>query len=47
VKQKKKRGKIGKKHLSVRYVNDIFGLDFKIKDNDIADSICLASSYFI
>lgn len=41
VKKKKKRGKVTRKHLSVRMVNDIFGLSLKIKDNDIADAILL------
>ena len=37
----KRRGKITRKHLSVRWVNDKFGLKLKLKDNDIADSIAL------
>lgn len=47
-KQKKKlsgglaRGKIGKKHLSVWWCNQTFGLKLKLKDNDMADAICLA-----
>lgn len=40
----KKRGKITKKHLSVRLVNEMFGLSLKIKDNDIADAICLGKA---
>ena len=39
------RGKINKKHLAVRYVNAQFGLKFKMKDNDIADAICLGTAY--
>jgi hypothetical protein len=39
------KGKITKKHLSVRWVNENYNLDFKIKDNDIADAICLGSAY--
>jgi hypothetical protein len=39
------KGKITKKHLSVRWVNETYGLDFRIKDNDIADAICLGSAY--
>lgn len=39
------RGKITKKHLSVKFVNETFNTSFKLKDNDIADSICLALSY--
>lgn len=34
-------GKISTKHLSVNFVNEMFNLKFKHKDNDIADSICL------
>lgn len=40
-----KRGKITKKHLSVRHVNDNYKLKLKLKDNDIADSICLVEGY--
>lgn len=36
------RGKITRKHLSVRLVNDIMKLELKLKDDDIADAICLA-----
>lgn len=38
-------GKITKKHLAVRYINSTFNLDFKIKDNDIAEAICLGVAY--
>lgn len=41
------KGKIDKKHLSVRYVNDHFGLNLKLKDNDEADAICLGVAYFL
>lgn len=37
----KSHGKVTFKHLSVQYVNKEFKLEFKLKDNDIADSICL------
>jgi len=40
----KSRGKITRKHLSVRYVNENFGLAFGLKDNDIADAICLGAA---
>lgn len=40
------KGKISKKHLSVRMVNELYNLSFKLKHNDIADSILLANSYF-
>jgi len=39
--QGKKRGKVTKKHLSVRMANALCGLDLILKHNDIADSICL------
>jgi hypothetical protein len=39
------RGKVGWKHLSVRYVNEKYGTKFLMKDNDITDSICLALAY--
>jgi hypothetical protein len=39
------KGKIGWKHLSVRYANEHFGLKLKQKENDEADAICLASAF--
>ena len=39
------KGKITKKHLSVAYANSTYGLNLKIKDNDIADAICLGTAY--
>ena len=39
------RGKINKKHLALRYVNETFGLSLKVKDNDAADAICLVAAY--
>lgn len=47
VKQGLKRGKITKKHLSVRLVNKMFNLKLKLKDNDIADSIALGYAFNI
>jgi Holliday junction resolvasome RuvABC endonuclease subunit len=44
VKKKERRGKITSKHLSVRWVNSTFNLNLKLKDNDIADAICIAYS---
>lgn len=44
--QGKKRGRITKKHLSVRMANDLYGLKLKIKDNDIADAICLGRAFY-
>lgn len=38
-------GKINKKHLSVRHVNQKFRLNLRIKDNDIADAINLNLAY--
>jgi Holliday junction resolvasome RuvABC endonuclease subunit len=39
------KGKIGKKHLSVRWVNETYGLDLKMKDNDSADAISLGTAF--
>jgi hypothetical protein len=39
------KGRVTNKHLSVRYVNDRFGLNFKLKDNDTADAICIGAAY--
>ncbi len=51
VKKGKKRGKITKKHLSVRLVNDLFKdklrAPLKLKDNDISDAILLGYSKWI
>lgn len=41
------RGKINKKHVALRYVNATFGLDLKMKDNDIADAICQGTAFFL
>jgi Holliday junction resolvasome RuvABC endonuclease subunit len=38
----KASGKITKKHLSVAWVNQKFGLHLKLKDNDAADAISMA-----
>lgn len=43
----KRKGKLTKKHLAVNWANDKYGLSLKLKDNDIADAICLGASYFI
>jgi Holliday junction resolvasome RuvABC endonuclease subunit len=40
------RGKVNKKHVALRYVNETYGLKLKVKDNDSADAICLATAYF-
>ena len=39
------KGKITKKHLALRFVLEHHGLAFKMKDNDIADAICLGHAY--
>lgn len=39
------KGKVTAKHRSVRYVNEKFNLNFKIKDNDITDCISLTEAY--
>lgn len=37
------RGKITTKHLAVRWANEKYGLELKLKDNDIADAIAVAT----
>lgn len=39
------RGKWNKKMLAVGYVNENYGLDFKLKDNDKAEAICLVVAF--
>jgi hypothetical protein len=39
------RGKVTKKHLAVKYVNDTYNLSLKMVENDSADAICLATAY--
>lgn len=41
----KKRGRIGKKHLSVAMVNEKFSKTLKLKDNDEADAILLGLAF--
>jgi|ERR1700690_96087 len=43
----KKRGKIGKKHLSVNMTNEKFGLTLKLKDNDQSDACLLGLAYCV
>ena len=38
------RGRKGKKHLAVEFANTTYGLQLKMKDNDIADAICLGAA---
>lgn len=46
IKKLGKRGKLTKKHLSVRMANDMFPhLNLKIKDNDQSDAILLGVAY--
>lgn len=47
VTQGKKRGKVNRKHLALRYVEDTFGLKLKVYQNDIADAICLNKAWWI
>lgn len=39
------KGKVGKKHLSVRWANETYGLELKMKDNDSADAISLGTAF--
>jgi hypothetical protein len=39
------RGITNKKHVAVRYVNETYGLNLLVRDNDIADAICLGTAY--
>ncbi|GAC1694086.1 MAG: hypothetical protein NVS9B9_16510 [Ktedonobacteraceae bacterium] len=39
------RGRFGKKHVALRYVNETFGFSLKVKDDDIADAICLGLGF--
>jgi hypothetical protein len=43
VSEGKKRGRITKKHLAVRWANENFNLALKLKDNDIAEALAIAS----
>jgi Holliday junction resolvasome RuvABC endonuclease subunit len=44
--QGKRIGKLTKKHLNIARVNEYFGLQLKLKDNDTADAIGLCLAYF-
>jgi len=39
------KGEVTPKHLAVAFVNENYGLNFIVKDNDIADAICMGTSY--
>lgn len=45
VKAGKKRGKVNRKHLAIRYCEKKHGLKLLVKDDDIADAICLGEAY--
>lgn len=38
------RGKITPKHLALRWVKDNYGIDLLMKENDIADAICIVAA---
>lgn len=46
VSQGKERGRVTPKHLSVAKVNEIFGLEYKLKDNDICDAILIGYAWY-
>jgi Holliday junction resolvasome RuvABC endonuclease subunit len=39
------KGKITNKHLTVKKINKVYNLELKLKDNDIADAIAIASAF--
>lgn len=41
------KGKVNKKHLAVRKCNELFNLNLKLKQNDIADACLLGTSFFL
>ena len=41
------KGKVNAKHLALRYVNEHYKLDLKVKDNDKADAIGLSCAYYL
>jgi Holliday junction resolvasome RuvABC endonuclease subunit len=40
------RGKVNKKHVAIRVVNEMFDLSLKAKDDDVADAICLGLALY-
>jgi Holliday junction resolvasome RuvABC endonuclease subunit len=40
------KGRVTEKHLAVQYVNEVYNLKLKVKDNDVADAICLGLAFF-
>jgi len=45
VREKKEKGRITAKHLSVRKVNEIFKMTFKLKDHNITDAILIGVAF--
>lgn len=41
------KGRVNKKHVAVRCVNGLWGLDFRMKDNDVAEAILLGYAYLL
>lgn len=39
------KGKVNKKHVAIRFVNEKLGMELKAKDDDIADAICLLLAF--
>lgn len=39
------KGKITPKHRAIRFVNETYNKDFKMKDNDLVDAICLGEAF--
>jgi hypothetical protein len=39
------KGRVNKKHLALRYVNERYHLKLKVKDDDMADAICIGLAY--
>src|SRR3990167_5851122 len=39
------KGKITRKHIAIRVVKEKFGIDFKQKENDIAEAICIGIAF--
>src|SRR5690606_38242043 len=43
----KKVGLVGKKHVTIRRVNELFGLNLRVKENDVADALALGYAAYI
>ena len=46
VKLKQEKNKVTVKHLAINKINELFNLDFKIKDNDKADAILIGLAFW-